>query len=116
MRQSSETSFTHVVTSDVVVTSCEQVVFEVSATSVAGTSPTQSVSGGFPIGMRTVHIHVINKYLNLIVVYRTRHLIPSIVPTVTSKDQPGVNTRTTANGMMTAEVIFQVIGQLFACA
>lgn len=49
--QTSDTSYAHVVTSDAVATSCDQLVFEVSATSVAGTSPTQSVSGGFPIGM-----------------------------------------------------------------
>ncbi|KAL5500328.1 hypothetical protein EMCRGX_G011873 [Ephydatia muelleri] len=77
--KSSDLSYTHVLTSDAVATACEQLVFEVSATNNAGTSPTQSVTGGFPV-----------------------------VPAEAANDQPEVKIRPTSNGAMTAEVIFQL--------
>lgn len=49
-QSTSGVSHTHVVTSDAVATACEQLVLEVSTTNVVGTSPTRSVTGGFPIG------------------------------------------------------------------
>lgn len=78
-QSTSGVSHTHVVTSDAVATACEQLVLEVSTTNVVGTSPTRSVTGGFPI-----------------------------VPAEATNDQPEVNIRSSSNGVVTAEVTFKL--------